>query len=428
MQYIIALHKRYGQVVRISPSEVSVTDQAVIRRVYGFDTKYQKTSWYDTWRYAGSTESVFATRNHQDHQFLRKRVFKIYSMSSILSMEHLIDEVVDLSLQQLHCHVMENRPVRLDRWTMFFAYEVVSNLALGHLKGFLERGEDVNNIIDSNHMGFWLNANVGYLPGQSRWFSNYYFLGVMTKLGSTFSAISDWIDGAVANGRRGHSNISRGPDLLQHFLNMSDEDGNPVSDEEVASEIGNVLGAGADTTGILIMATIKYLIENHAGQEIRYTDLAKLPFLFAVVQESLRLHPSIVYQLPRESLRSGTRIGDQLIPPGVSISVSAAAVNRSVDVFGSDADAWRPQRWMEQNAEGGADLSSTLESSLMTFGRGSRGCIGKNLALVEAYKYTASFVRNFDASFIDPKKNGTVTSYWFAKIEGVDVALTSRLA
>ncbi|EGP86754.1 putative P450 monooxygenase, partial [Zymoseptoria tritici IPO323] len=394
------------------------------------------------------TESVFATRNHQDHQFLRKRVFKTYSMSSILSMEHLIDEVVDLSLRQLHCHVMDNRPVRLDRWTMFFAYEVVSNLALGHLKGFLERGEDVNNIIDSNHTGFWLNANVGYLPGQSRWFSNYYFLWVMTKLGSNFSAISDWIDGAVANGRRGHSSISRGPDLLQHFLNMSDGGGKPVSDEEVASEIGNVLGAGADTTGILIMATIKYLIENQsdycrlqrevdaehrrlqlsAGQEIRYTDLAKLPFLFAVVQESLRLHPSIVYQLPRESLKSGTTIRDQLIPPGVSISVSAAAVNRSVDVFGSDADAWTPQRWMEQNAGGGGDSSFTLESSLMTFGRGSRGCIGKNLALVEAYKYTASFVRNFDASFIDPKKNGTVISYWFAKIEGVDVALTSRLA
>ncbi|SMR54335.1 unnamed protein product [Zymoseptoria tritici ST99CH_1E4] len=264
MQDIIALHKRYGPVVRISPSEVSITDQAVVRRIYGFNTRYQKTSWYDTWRYAGSTESVFATRNHQDHQFLRKRVFKIYSMSSILSMEHLIDEVVDLSLQQLHCHVMDNRPVRLDRWTMFFAYEVVSNLALGHLKGFLERGEDVNNIIDSNHTGFWLNANVGYLPGQSRWFSNYYFLWVMTKLGSNFSAISDWIDGAVTNGRRGHSSISRGPDLLQHFLNMSDGDGNPVSDEEVASEIGNVLGAGADTTGILIMATIKYLIENQS--------------------------------------------------------------------------------------------------------------------------------------------------------------------
>lgn len=42
MQDIIGLHKQYGPVVRIAPDEVSITDQAAIRNVYGFDAKYRK--------------------------------------------------------------------------------------------------------------------------------------------------------------------------------------------------------------------------------------------------------------------------------------------------------------------------------------------------------------------------------------------------
>ncbi|CZT24090.1 related to pisatin demethylase / cytochrome P450 monooxygenase [Ramularia collo-cygni] len=359
-------------------------------------------------------------------------------------MEHLIDDVVNLSLQQLHRYASERRTVRLDAWTMFFAYEVVSSLALGQTTGFLERGEDVNGIIESNHMGFWLNSNVGYLPGQSTWFANYYFLWFMTKLGSNFAAISDWIDGAVKDGRISQTNYTpRRSDLLQCFFEMTDMDGKPASDEEVASEIGNVLGAGADTTGTLIVAALRYLIANpddyrrvqqevdnehrESGlsndQEIKYASLAKLPFLCAVIQESLRLHPSIVYQLPRESLTSATMVGDYLIPPGVSISVSPTAANRSTEVFGLDANTWRPQRWIEKDES--AD-SVPSQDSLMTFGRGSRGCLGKNLALVEAHKYIASFVRNFEASFKDPEYQGKIKSFFFAKIEDVEVVLVSR--
>ena len=322
-------------------------------------------------RVVGSTESVFATRDMAVHQFLRKRVSKLYSMSSLLAMEDLIDNVLRMSLQQLRVRAKKSENTKLDDWTMFFAYEVVSILALGHKTGFLERGEDVDKIIKSNQQGFWLNANVGYLPGQSTWFANYWFLWLMTKLGIDFEAISLWIDGAIAERRCTYQARGGNQDFLQYFLSMKDMSGGSASDEEVASEVGNVLGAGADTTAISLMATLKYLIENpedyHRVQqevdeehrrlnlgtdrETPYAELSKLPFLSAVVKEALRLHSAIVYQLPRVSTTAGTAIQSHYIPAGVNISMSAAAVNRSRESFGPDADSWRPERWLESDSQ-----------------------------------------------------------------------------
>ena len=81
----------------------------------------------------------------------------------------------------------------------------------------------------------------------------------------------------------------------------------------------NILGAGADTTSIAILACLGSLAVNPdsvpklrkeaddaydklclgRGNNIPYTEAARLPYLAAFIKESMRLHPSIQYQLPR---------------------------------------------------------------------------------------------------------------------------------
>lgn len=45
---------------------------------------------------------------------------------------------------------------------------------------------------------------------------------------------------------------------------------------------------------------------------------------------------------------------------------------------------------------------------------GSRNCIGRNLALVEVFKYIATFFRHFEAELVNPDKPWIVKSQWFA--------------
>ncbi|KAJ5481664.1 hypothetical protein N7475_000476 [Penicillium sp. IBT 31633x] len=51
---------------------------------------------------------------------------------------------------------------------------------------------------------------------------------------------------------------------------------------------------------------------------------------------------------------------------------------------------------------------------LMTFGRGSRSCVGKNIALVEVHKEGAQFFRHFDAEIVNKEKPSVAKSQWFA--------------
>lgn len=52
---------------------------------------------------------------------------------------------------------------------------------------------------------------------------------------------------------------------------------------------------------------------------------------------------------------------------------------RDKAIHGTDADAWRPERWLEEGAE-------VLERFSFTFGFGGRVCLGRDIALMEIYK------------------------------------------
>lgn len=66
--------------------------------------------------------------------------------------------------------------------------------------------------------------------------------------------------------------------------------------------------------------------------------------------------------------------------------MNAWVLYRNESVFGVDVEEFRPERWLQRGDENNVDSSVRLEKmkqSLFTFEFGSRGCIGKNLSLLE---------------------------------------------
>jgi len=58
---------------------------------------------------------------------------------------------------------------------------------------------------------------------------------------------------------------------------------------------------------------------------------------------------------------------------------------------------------------------------------GSRSCVGKNLALVETYKYIAAFVRKFDAELVRPEQPWKTKSQWFSFQKDFEIRLSERV-
>jgi cytochrome P450 len=103
---------------------------------------------------------------------------------------------------------------------------------------------------------------------------------------------------------------------------------------------------------------------------VDWVTLEGLPYLRAVIKESLRFSYGVPGRIPRIVPPSGATFCGQSIPPGTSVAHSAYCYHTDDNMF-TDAKAFRPERWLES-----AERCQELENRLLSFSRGSRSCLG----------------------------------------------------
>lgn len=106
---------------------------------------------------------------------------------------------------------------------------------------------------------------------------------------------------------------------------------------------------------------------------VAYVEAVKLPYLKACINEGMRLHPSVGLTMPRVVPAGGATISGSYIPEGYRVGINGAVVQYDKDVFGSDAENFNPDRWIEGNAV-------RMDKTMIQFGAGARTCIGKNVS------------------------------------------------
>ena len=141
--------------------------------------------------------------------------------------------------------------------------------------------------------------------------------------------------------------------------------------------------------------------------------LESLPFLNAVCNETLRLYPTL--PITSRVARCDTSINGQFVPKGTLSFIVPWATNRDKNLWGEDAELFRPERWLDPdtgraNFIGGADSNF----SFLTFLHGPRSCIGQNFARAEFRALLAAFGGSFEIEMADPnekvKIGGTITA------------------
>ncbi|GKB63427.1 cytochrome P450 81E8-like protein [Tanacetum coccineum] len=118
------------------------------------------------------------------------------------------------------------------------------------------------------------------------------------------------------------------------------------------------------------MKKIKNEIDTHVGTHrlLQEDDLDKLSYLHNVINESLRLYPTLPMLLPREASQD-TKIGGYFVPSGTMLMVNAWAIQR-------DPVLWdKPDDFMPERFEGKSDD----KYKMLAFGVGRRGCPGTSL-------------------------------------------------
>ncbi|OJJ65867.1 hypothetical protein ASPBRDRAFT_35596 [Aspergillus brasiliensis CBS 101740] len=131
----------------------------------------------------------------------------------------------------------------------------------------------------------------------------------------------------------------------------------------------------------------------------------RLPVLNAMVMESLRLFPSFGLLL-RKAIRD-TSIKGRVIPRGTNIGICPKAINCARHIWGDDAEEFSLERWIDRSEPdnpkqvptGGAP--STV--CMLSFGYGTRSCVGRHLAMAQIKRQVALIVERFHVETEDDK-------------------------
>lgn len=344
------------------------------------------------------------------HTAVRRSVGNAFTTNSLLDYESYID----VSSTDLLEALREHPKADLTAWLQLFTMDVLMRIAFNESLGFLQREGDVEGILAAviarfDHWGSWAAMpTLDYLIDKNAWTRK------LKKSGDSPLARV-----ALAKMRSRSTSLIEQPeeqkkDLMAKFLQGQAKHPNLISDDEILGIIMSTIGAGADTTGGTLTYTFFLLCkhpqamarlrreldeavaEGALSNPPRYNDVHRLPYLEAVLKESMRFFPIAAWGLDRVVPPTGTTIAGQPIPGGTVVGCQIDAVQRDRDVYGEDATRFRPERWLEASDE----QKRRMDRGFIAFSAGKRICMGLHIAWLELKKVVPLILMNFEVSSI----------------------------
>ncbi|CAA7022996.1 unnamed protein product [Microthlaspi erraticum] len=228
----------------------------------------------------------------------------------------------------------------------------------------------------------------------------------MNKLFSVFQRFID-------TKRSSNESTKNNNDILDSLLNIAQEEESELDDNGIKHFLLDLFLAGTDTSSSAVEWAMAELLRNpkmmvKAREEIRQvirrndtvqeSDIFKLPYLQAVVKETLRLHPPVPFLIPRKSESDHVRIFEFLIPKNAQVLVNIWAIGRDPSAW-ENPTKFEPERFLGREI----DVKGN-DFELIPFGAGRRICPGMPLAFRVVHLVLASLLYGFDWKF----QNGVV--------------------
>ena len=187
-------------------------------------------------------------------------------------------------------------------------------------------------------------------------------------------------------------------DLLSMLLQARDEAGNPMPEELLLDECLTLFNAGHETTAAALTWCLALLTQHPpvlarlmaeleqvlGGQPIQFEQIAQLPYLDAVLKETLRLYPP-AYAFGRQ-VQQPFQVGEYTFPKKAILLFSVFATHHS-PLYYDQPEAFRPERFLDE-------ATKPDRYTYLPFGAGPRICVGNMFALMEAAVVLATILQN----------------------------------
>ncbi|KAL0466680.1 cytochrome P450 [Neurospora intermedia] len=429
---IIELHKQYGPIIRINPWEVHIADPDFHRVLLPTNTNRRRHRTPFFTKQFGADESIVATNDHDLHKLRRSAVGPFFSTQNTRALQPVIEERVDALMARLREHGKTNKGIPLNMMYACSAtsYDIISEYCFAKSEHAVEdpdfRAEITNGILTGSNYGkifqhfpFLVPFLASIPPGMLAAISPFYrtFLHLRACITAQISEIEKSL--RTKEGKHAHLDIPH-PTIFHSFVNTEALPPIEKSVPRIAQEGQVIVQAGTVTTSWALTISTFHLLDQHAtalaklrkelreaipdaNEPIELARLEQLPYLRAVIKESMRLSVGasgrITRVAPDETLRfkpsklclrcypddhmrttadNKEKEKEWLLPPGTEVSMTSYQITTNPEIF-PDPHAFVPERWL------GMENEMRLEKYMTVFGHGARVCLGMQLAYAEMY-------------------------------------------
>ena len=327
-------HEQYGDVVRIGPSTLSFISASAWNDIYGYrrgravlpkDPQFYNEMLLD--------KNTITMASDEDAVPIRKAINPAFSHEALLEQGPMIKSHIQRLMMQLTKTSYDDRrnehcTVDLHKWLVFSMFDINSDFVFGEDMGCVASG--------SFHE--WVKFVTDYFYAATLLHQCFKF-PLLNRL------IALCIPKSVREQHRRHNEASLQrvrsrmdtkidrPDFMHHFVRHAKKEG--LSTRTIEAQASVVILAGSETTSIALTAAVYHILSNshvyeRLCKEIRgaFTTeedivlpnvLSKLPYLDAVVQETLRIHTPLANGFTRVVPDAkGAMISGSWVPQGVS--------------------------------------------------------------------------------------------------------------
>ncbi|KAI5778513.1 cytochrome P450 [Geopyxis carbonaria] len=402
------LHAKYGPVVRISPHELHIKDVTFYEQVYKQNTRFTKDPrFYESNNVPLS--SITMTNVHENRQ-RRMLLNPYFSKRTIESLSPRLNKTISKFSTRLDEFAVAGNPLNLQKAFHCFTVDFITEYAFGKCANMLEDPEFESAYVRAIQASAKTQWTAKHFPWTRKLAMAVPFLfrhldrGLADLRDLCESVVKELIE-AKKSGKNSTLDAQHSPTVFDSLLDPPDGSLAPEYKSLVAESMILVV-AGTETTAMALCFATYYILTHPSVKKRLLEELAtvpvekdgnmalnvidKLPYLSAVIKETLRLANIVPTKLSRVTPREGAYLesANIMIPPGAIVSMNHYVLHQNEKIFVAPRN-FIPERWLGEDGK-------ALDKYLVSFSKGSRACLGINLAYAELYVVLAKLFSKYN--------------------------------
>ncbi|XP_019187201.1 PREDICTED: cytochrome P450 82C4-like [Ipomoea nil] len=415
-----ALADKYGPVfiIRLGmPRALVVSSWEAVKDCFSINDKLLATRPTTcAGKYLGYDYAVFSfsTYNSYWRKIRKLTVVELLSSRRLEKLKHVWVTELEANIKELYInHPSNKNKLNMSQWFEHLTLNLIVKVVAGRRyeyrsDGVVDEEAECLKKVFKEVMYLWgevVSGDAIFPLWLFRWLDYEGHVKSMKRVAKALDAIlQDWVDAR----KRENRNNNEDQGFIDVMLSMIDDqfmEGQAYTrDTIIKATVLSMLQDGSETFSVHFAWVLSSLMKNrealervqeeieaHVGSErwVEDSDIKNLPYLQAVVKETLRIYPPAPFLVPHEAVEDCTIEGYH-IPKGTQLYVNVWKLHRDPQIW-PDPEKFLPERFLT-NAEG----IGNRQFQYIPFGFGRRSCPGMLYATQITHLAVARLVQGFD--------------------------------